>query len=65
MCRSGTEEDYSELTVLLEDIASYQRDVIGALNREKEGKKKKEMEDKQQGEEMRKAAMETLSSECV
>lgn len=54
MRRSGTEVDYSELTQLLEDIAFHQRDIIAVLNKEKEGKKKKEMEDKQRGEEMRK-----------
>lgn len=47
---------------MLEDIASYQRDVLAALNQEKEKKKKKEMDDKQKGEEMRNCAMETMSS---
>ena len=48
---------------MLEDIASYQRDVVAALNQEKKDKKKKEMEDKKKGEEMRNSAMETMSSE--
>lgn len=41
MCRSGTEEDYSEMTQLLKDIASYQRNILsvkyGEGSEEKEG----------------------------
>ena len=62
---SGTEEEYDELTQLLEDIATYRRDVLTVLNNEKEAKKKKEEEDKKRAEEMRTAAMETLSSRCI
>lgn len=47
---------------MLEDIASYQHDVLTALNQEKTERKKKEMDEKQKGEEMRNSAMETLSS---
>ena len=36
-CRSGTEENYSELTQLLEDIFTYQREMQTALSTEKEG----------------------------
>ena len=39
--RSRTEEDYSELAQLLEDILSYQRDFLPAVNKEKEQTKKK------------------------
>ena len=35
-CRSGTEENYSELTQLLEDIFTYQREIQTALSTEKE-----------------------------
>ena len=40
--RSGTEEEYDELSQMLEDIASYQRDVVAVLNQEKKEKKRKE-----------------------
>ena len=66
-CRSGTEEDYrySELTQLLEDIYTYRRDIQAALNKEKETKKRKEWDDKQMGEEMRKSAMETMARKLI
>ena len=51
-CRSGTEEDYGELTQLLEDISTYRRDVLTALNKAKQEKKQKEQDDKAKGEEM-------------
>ena len=41
ICKSGTEEEYDELTQLLEDIFTYRRDVLAALSKEKEEKKKK------------------------
>ena len=59
--RSGTEEEYTELVQLLEDISSYRRDVEEALEKEKEKRKQKEINDKRTGVEMRKSAMETLS----
>ena len=62
--RSGTEEDYSELAQVLEDISSYQRDVLAAVNKEKEQTMKKDMKEKKQSHEMRKSAMETLGSKC-
>ena len=46
---------------LLEDISTYQRDMQSAILQHKEEKKQKEMSAKSIGEEMRKAAMETLS----
>lgn len=61
ICRSGTEEEYDELTQLLEDIFTYRRDVLAALSKEKEEKKKKELCEKKQAEDMRESAMETLS----
>ena len=58
---SGTEEEYSELTQLLQDIADYQRDLQDAQLKEREAKKLKEVNDKTVAEEMRKSAMETLT----
>lgn len=60
--RSGTEEDYPELSQLLEDISSYVADSTIAQIDE-QGKRKKEEQDKIKGMEMRKAAMETHSSD--
>ena len=61
---SGTEEEYSELCQLLEDIASYVKDCDELKKENGKMRKKKEAEDKQKGEEMRKAAMEGLASKC-
>ena len=61
MFRSGTEEEYSELVQLLEDISTYQRDMQEAILKQKEEKKQKETNDRNIGVEMRKAAMETFS----
>ena len=58
------EEEYSELSQLLEDISSDSRDVAVLQMKEKEVKKK-EQSDKRKGEEVRKAAMELLSSKCL
>ena len=63
--RSGTEEEYSELSQLLQDINTFRRDMEECKAKsvkEKEQKKKKEREDKKIGEEMRKKAMEGLVS---
>ena len=60
-CRSGTEEDYTELTQLLEDIHSYQRDMQKKVDEEKAAKYQKEVLEKSMAEEMRKSAMETIS----
>ena len=68
LCRSGTEEDYGELTQLLEDIFTYRRDVLPVLNKEKQERQKQEkqkQEDKKQAEAMRKSAMETFSRKLV
>lgn len=59
--RSGTEEEYSELSQLLEDILSYQRD-FEAMREEEKGKENSKKEDKKQGERMRQAAMEGIAS---
>ena len=55
--RSGTEEEYDELSQLLEDISSYMRDF-----EELKAKKKKEADDKRKAEDMRRAAMEGMAS---
>ena len=58
-CRSGTEEEYTELSQLLEDICTYLCDLVDMKNREREDRKK-ELDDKLQAENMRKATMEGL-----
>lgn len=60
--RSGTEEEYTELQQLLEDISSYLRDVEAAKVAQKAANKKKDEDDKRKGEQMRKAAMEGIAS---
>lgn len=63
--RSGTEEEYTELQQLLQDIEVYTRDIAAVRDHQKESSRKKDEEDKKKGEEMRKAAMEGLSSMCI
>ena len=60
---SGTEEEYNELHILLEDIISYRtcRDMELQRMQEKEARKRK-IEEKQKGLDMKKAAMEGISS---
>lgn len=61
LCKeSGIEEEYNELACLLKDTSSYVAD--SSINQidDQEGKKKEE-QDKMEGMEMRKAAMETHS----
>ena len=60
--RSGTEEDYIELMQLLEDIQQYLQDLALAKAEEMKSATQMRNEDKQKGEEMRKAAMEGMSS---
>ena len=60
--RSGTEEDYTELMQLLEDIQQYLQDFTLAKAEEMKSATQKRNEDKRKGEEMRKAAMEGMSS---
>ena len=63
--RSGTEEEYSELMQLLQDILTYNRDMQEQKEREKELKSRKEREDRQKALEMREAAVSTLRSKQV
>ena len=58
--RSGTEEEYTELAQLLEDICTYMCDLVDIKNKEKEEKRKKELNERMQAEDMRKTAMEGL-----
>lgn len=64
--RSGTEEEYGELTQLLEDISTHMRDFEELKAKEKDKKKKKEAVDKSKAEEMSRAASEGMASmfEC-
>ena len=62
MIRSGTEKEYTELQQLLEDIASYQRDYDMKKAEEKKTVSDKKLDEKKKGEEMRKAAIEGMSS---
>ena len=62
MYRSGTEEEYTELTQLCEDITMYRHDVT-ELKMQQASKKKKAAEDEsKKAEEMRMAAMKGLAS---
>ncbi|XP_015757807.1 PREDICTED: uncharacterized protein LOC107337205 [Acropora digitifera] len=58
--RSGTEEEFTEIQQLCEDILVYRRDMIEIRKIEKESRMKKDQEDKRKGEEMRQAAVERL-----
>ena len=63
---SGTEEEYGELSQLLEDISSYLRDIrtIQATQAEERAAQLKKCEmEKRKAEEMRYAAMERMLSE--
>ena len=62
MYRSGTEEEYTALQQLLEDIIMYTKDIAAAKEVLRGISKKKDEEDKKKGEEMRKAAMEGQTS---
>ncbi|XP_044168185.1 calponin homology domain-containing protein DDB_G0272472-like isoform X1 [Acropora millepora] len=59
--RSGTEEEFTEIQQLCEDILVYRRDMIEIRKIEKESRMKKDQEDKRKGEEMRQAAVERLA----
>ena len=65
LCRSGTEEEYTALQQLLEDIVQYMHDMAGLKENQKAAKKRKAEEEKRKGEVMRQAAMERLSSRCL
>ena len=50
---------------LLDDISSYLSDAVELKREQNEMRKRTEDQDKQKGEEMRKAALEGLASKCV
>ena len=60
--RSGSEEEYSELEQLCEDIITYRRDLAETKEKEKEAKKRKDEIERKKAEEMRQAAVERLAS---
>ena len=60
--RSGSEEEYTELHQLLEDIYTFRKDMEEFNKREKENKKEREKIDRKKGEQMREAAMKGMSS---
>ena len=62
--RSGTEEEYTELHQLLENISSYMHDFQEKKKRgETRAAALKRANDKRKGEEMRNAAMKSISGE--
>lgn len=63
--RSGTEEEYDELSQLLEDIYTFRKDAEETQKKEKENKKQKEKEDKRKAAEMRDAALLSLGSKFI
>ena len=62
LSRSGCEEDYNELTQLLEDIASYEANRSEESEIQKNKKKEEAESDKQKGILMREAALKTHTS---
>ena len=63
--RSGTEEEYDELSQLLEDIYTFRKDAEETQKKEKENKKQKEKEDKRKAAEMRDVALLSLGSKFI
>ena len=65
MFRSGTEEEYTELQQLLEDVSTYKRDIQDLKEmkaKQKSNKKEKEKEKLEKGLEMREAALVEMTS---
>ncbi|XP_015753499.1 PREDICTED: UPF0329 protein ECU05_1680/ECU11_0050-like isoform X2 [Acropora digitifera] len=60
--KSGTEEEYGQLSQLLEDIYTFRKDSVEMQKKERESKKQKEKDDKRKAEEMRDAAMVGLGT---
>lgn len=61
--RSGTEEEYSELNQLLEDINTFRKDMKDETKKARETKKRKQKDDWEKGEEMRVVALIGMASE--
>ena len=62
MLRSGTEEEYSELSQLLQDIWTYRRNMEDLKRKEKEEKNRIEDMKNKKGQDMRAAAMRKMCS---
>ena len=63
MFRSGTEEEYTELQQLLEDVSTYKRDIQDLKEmKSKQKSNKKEKEKLEKGLEMREAALVEMTS---
>jgi hypothetical protein len=60
--RSGTEEEYTELSQLLDGIISFRRHFAEQKEQEKELKRKTEEDDRNKAEMMKNAAMERMAS---
>lgn len=60
LLRSGTEEEFTELNQLLEDICVYMRDFASEQEQQKCEVKKKGEDDRRIGEQMRRAAMMSM-----
>ena len=63
--RSGTEEDYTQLQQLLQDISEYNHDFEAVKEEEQKSSLKKKAAEKKRGEDMRRAAMEGMSSMLI
>lgn len=62
--RSGTEKDYTELHQLLEDITTFRIDMEVLKAKEKQAKSKID-DEKKKGSDMRRAALEGMSSMLI
>ena len=62
MLRSDTEEEYSELSQLLQDIWTYRRDMEDLKRKEKEEKNRIEDMKNKKGQDMHAAAMRKMCS---
>ena len=63
--RSGTEEEYTELQQLLEDVSTYKRDIQDLKEmkaKQISNKKEKEKEKLEKGPEMKEAALVEMTS---
>ena len=60
--RSGTEEEYTELQQLLDDINSFKRDMEELKYKEIMKKKQKQKQDREKGLQMREAALSGMAS---
>lgn len=63
--RSGTEEEYDELAQLLQDILDYQNDFEERRAEEHKSVTNRKSADKKKGQDMRKAALEGMSSMLI